>query len=233
MAPTTSAGAEAPQFGVLRRPRTHGSDFCAAQCGELDRKLADAAGSARDEQALRRQRLGELECARDGEAGDRQRRRHFGRDALGDDGGAGDRHRDALGPAAGVEQGDDARAGRGARAELRGRDHGARDVPAGHGPLGRARGAADFAAIERDGLDMQQQLVRPGRRLRYVGERKLSVFLLPGFHGVTPPGAVQPRCQDFVSAGGCLYSPKFATNSSRFLTSILRYWATKYSIVSP
>src|SRR5687767_1674642 len=46
------------------------------------------------------------------------------------------------------------------------------------------------------------------------------------FHGSAP-------FQESLSAGGCMYSPKFATKSSRFFTSILRYWATKYSIVSP
>jgi hypothetical protein len=163
--------------------RAHRGDFGATLRRQLDRELAHAARAAGDQYALRGERFRERERAQDREAGDRQRRRDRGFDGLRHDCGAHGGHGGALRPSAGVQECGDASAGGGARAIRRGRDHRPGDVPSRRLAVRRAGGAAHLTAVERDGLDREQQLVRTHPRLRHVDEGEPTVLLLPGFHG--------------------------------------------------
>ena len=143
-------GAELLQPRAALGAPHHAGDMGAGALGELDREPADTAGRAGDQHAAAEQRAADLERPDRGQAGDGQRGGCLERDLVGQLGEPFGRDDRPLGPAALVGQADDA------RSVLR---H-AGDVPARDRPLGARRQAPDLAAVERDGLDLDERLAR-------------------------------------------------------------------------
>ena len=165
------AGAEPVENAAASRAADNRGDPRAGARGELHGEVADPAGGAGHQHPLPQQRRAVAQAAQRGQPGDRQAAAAANETVSAIGAMRWSRHRGALGPALPVAQRDDPRAGGRAAAVRGGAQHHPGDVLAGAPTFRPHLEQAQFAAVEREGMDRNERLIRPQLGLGDLADR--------------------------------------------------------------